>query len=194
MTFGFISILTTEINVLLTAGLLVLFYIVVNQTSSFLKHGTYMDLLYSFSFAKIPVPSWTTVCMICHTWISTNIYGYSHVPDSQTGSRKTEISSSFSPWNHSLGTSRTPQVAQLVKNLHDTAGDSGDVVRKIHRRKKWQPTPVFLPGKFQGQRSLAGHSQWDSKESDMTENNEFVRYCSKAERKPENGVRSKSVF
>ena len=107
---------------------------------------------------------------------------------------ETEISSSFSPWNHSLCTSRTPQVSQLVKNPHVTAGDSGDVVMKIHRRKKWQPTPVFLPGKFQGQRSLVGHSQWDSKESDMTENNEFVRYCSKAERKPENGVRSNSVF
>ena len=27
-------------------------------------------------------------------------------------------------------------------------------------RKKWQPTPVFLPGKSQGQRSLAGYSLW----------------------------------
>ena len=33
----------------------------------------------------------------------------------------------------------------------------------------WQPTPVFLPGESQGQRSLAGHSPWDHKESDMTE-------------------------
>ena len=74
MTFGFvISILTTEVNILLTAGLLVLFYIVVNQTSSFLKHGRYTNLLYSFSFAKIRIHSWTTVCMICHTWISTNM-------------------------------------------------------------------------------------------------------------------------
>ena len=34
---------------------------------------------------------------------------------------------------------------------------------------KWQPTPVFLPGKFQGQRSLVGHSPWGHKESDTTE-------------------------
>ena len=31
-------------------------------------------------------------------------------------------------------------------------------VRKILRRRKWQPTPVFLPGKCHGQRSLAGYS------------------------------------
>ena len=30
-------------------------------------------------------------------------------------------------------------------------------VRKIRWRRKWQPTPVFLPGKFLGQRSLAGY-------------------------------------
>ena len=37
------------------------------------------------------------------------------------------------------------------------------------RRKKWQPTPVFLPGKLHGQRSLAGYSPWGCKELDMTE-------------------------
>ena len=31
------------------------------------------------------------------------------------------------------------------------------------------PTPVFLPGEFQGQRSLVGYSPWDHKESDTTE-------------------------
>ena len=43
-------------------------------------------------------------------------------------------------------------------------------VRKIPWSRKWQPTtPVFLPGKFQGQRSLAGYSPWSHKELDMTE-------------------------
>ena len=32
-------------------------------------------------------------------------------------------------------------------------------VGMIPRRRKWQPTPVFLPGKSHGQRSLAGYSQ-----------------------------------
>ena len=36
-------------------------------------------------------------------------------------------------------------------------------------RRKWQPAPVFLPGKFHGQRCLAGYSPWDCKESDTTE-------------------------
>ena len=35
-------------------------------------------------------------------------------------------------------------------------------------RREWQPTPVFLPGKSHGQRSLAGYSPWDCKELDMT--------------------------
>ena len=41
-------------------------------------------------------------------------------------------------------------------------------VRKIPWRRKWQPTPVFLPGEFHGQRSLVGYSPWGHKESDKT--------------------------
>ena len=43
------------------------------------------------------------------------------------------------------------------------------LVRKISWWRKWQPTPVFLPGKSHGQRSLAGYSPRGRKESDMTE-------------------------
>ena len=35
--------------------------------------------------------------------------------------------------------------------------------------RSWQPTPVFLPGEFHGQRGLAGYSAWRCKESDTTE-------------------------
>ena len=35
--------------------------------------------------------------------------------------------------------------------------------QKIPWRKKWQPTPVFLPGKSHGQRSLVGYSRWGHK-------------------------------
>ena len=42
-------------------------------------------------------------------------------------------------------------------------------VGKIPWRRKWQPTPVFLPGEFHGQRSLVGYSPRGCKESDMTE-------------------------
>ena len=42
-------------------------------------------------------------------------------------------------------------------------------VRKIPWRRKWLPTPVFLPGEFHGQRSLAVYSPWDCKELDTIE-------------------------
>ena len=42
-------------------------------------------------------------------------------------------------------------------------------VWKIPGRRKWQPTPIFLPGKFHGQRSLMGYSQWGPKELGKTE-------------------------
>ena len=38
---------------------------------------------------------------------------------------------------------------------------------------KWQPTPVLLPGKSHGQRSLVDYSLWDLKESDMSERLHF---------------------
>ena len=42
-------------------------------------------------------------------------------------------------------------------------------IGNITWRRKWQPTPVFLPGKFHEQRRLVGYSLWDRKESDTTE-------------------------
>ena len=43
-------------------------------------------------------------------------------------------------------------------------------VRKIPWKRKWQPTPILLPGKFHGLRSLVGYSPWGCKErlSDFT--------------------------
>ena len=38
----------------------------------------------------------------------------------------------------------------------------------ISWRRKWQPTPVFLPGESHGQRSLEGYSPWGHKELDTT--------------------------
>ena len=39
----------------------------------------------------------------------------------------------------------------------------------MHWRRKWQPTPVFLPGESQGQGSLVGCSLWGGTELDTTE-------------------------
>ena len=66
------------------------------------------------------------------------------------------------------------QVVLVVKNLPANAGNVGRCgvhpwVRKIPWRREWQPTPVFLPVEFHGQRSLVGCSPWGCKESDTTE-------------------------
>ena len=54
--------------------------------------------------------------------------------------------------------------ALVVKNVPASAGDMrcgfDPWVRKIPWKRAWQPTPVFLPGKPHGQRSLAGYSPW----------------------------------
>ena len=70
----------------------------------------------------------------------------------------------------SLESTQSSLVAQMVKNLpamQETHVRSLD--GKIPWRKEWQPTPIFLPGELHGQRSLAGFSLWNHKESDMTE-------------------------
>ena len=42
-------------------------------------------------------------------------------------------------------------------------------IRKIPWKRAWQPSPVFLPGEFHGQRSLAGYGPWGHRESDTPE-------------------------
>ena len=63
----------------------------------------------------------------------------------------------------------------MVKDLPANVGDMSSIpglTRSLER--KWQPTPVFLPGKVHGQRSLVGYSPWDRKESDMTEHSTHI--------------------
>ena len=51
------------------------------------------------------------------------------------------------------------------------AGDPGfdPWVGKVPWRREWQPTPIFLPEEFQGQRSLVGCSPWGRKELETNE-------------------------
>ena len=51
------------------------------------------------------------------------------------------------------------------------------LVEKIPWRRAWQPTPVFFPGEFHGQRSLAGYSPWGHRESDMTKRLTLLSHC-----------------
>ena len=62
----------------------------------------------------------------------------------------------------------------MVKNLPANAGDTDSIPSGLGRfpwQRKWQPTPVFLPGKSHGQKSLAGHSLWGPKRVGLSNNN-----------------------
>ena len=67
----------------------------------------------------------------------------------------------------------SPCLPQLEKSLcsgvgHDWA-TSLSLFTFMHWRRKWHPTPVFLPGESQGQGSLVGCRLWGCTESDTTE-------------------------
>ena len=62
----------------------------------------------------------------------------------------------------------------MVNNLPDNAGDARDAGSvpgsgRFPWRRKWQPTPGFLPGESHGQRSMVGYGPWGHRELDMTE-------------------------
>ena len=48
------------------------------------------------------------------------------------------------------------------------------LISHANQRRQWQPTPVFLPGKSHGRRSLVGYSPWSRKELDTTEQLHFT--------------------
>ena len=55
-----------------------------------------------------------------------------------------------------------PAAAEIRDSAQSLSG-------KVPWRRKWQSTPVFLPGKSYRERNLAGYSPWGCKKSDMTE-------------------------
>ena len=65
------------------------------------------------------------------------------------------------------------EASLVVLVVHNRPANTGDAREAVlipgledPWRRKWHPTPVFLPGKSHGQRSLAGYSPWGHKESD----------------------------
>ena len=69
------------------------------------------------------------------------------------------------PWTEEAG---GLQAMGLQRVGHDRA-TSLSLFSFMHWRRKWQPTPLFLPGELQGRRSLVGFCLWDRTESDTTE-------------------------
>ena len=70
----------------------------------------------------------------------------------------------------------------VVKNLPSSRCKFNPWVGKIPWRKVWQPTPVFLPEKFCGQRSLAAYSPQGHKKSDTTEVTEHAHTLNTVDR------------
>ena len=69
------------------------------------------------------------------------------------------------PWTEEPGRLQSTGLLRVGHNL----ATSLSIFTFIYWRRKWQPTPVFLPGESQGQRSLVGCRLWGHRESDMTE-------------------------
>ena len=84
--------------------------------------------------------------------------GKAMAPHSSTVARKI-------PWMEEPG---RLQSMGLLRVRHDWA-TSLSFSTFMHWRRKWQPTPVFLPGESQGRRSPVGCSPWGRTESNMTE-------------------------
>ena len=73
-------------------------------------------------------------------------------------------------YRHLMDLIRASLVAQRLKHLPTMRGPGFNPwVGKVPWRRKWQPTPVFLPGESHGWRSLVGYSPQGCKESDTTE-------------------------
>ena len=70
------------------------------------------------------------------------------------------------------GTSLVAQTVKRLPTMQETRFDPW--VGKIPWRRKWQPTPLFLPGKSHGLRILVGYSPWGLKELDTTEWLHFI--------------------
>ena len=62
-----------------------------------------------------------------------------------------------------------PGRLQSMESLRVQTRLSNFIFTFMHWTRRWQPTPVFLPGESQGQRSLVGCCLWGRTESDTTE-------------------------
>ena len=62
---------------------------------------------------------------------------------------------------------------QSLQRIFRVSSSLSPYYAKMTWRRQWQPTPVLLPGKSHGQKSLVGCSPWGHEESDMTEQLHF---------------------
>ena len=110
---------------------------------------------------------WAAVCGVTQSQTGLKWLSSSNIPD-QTWNQKT-----LALWKKSYDQRKAEEPGGLQsmgsrRVGHDWA-TSLSLFTFTHWRRKWQPTPVFLPGESQGRRSLVGCCLWGHTESDTTE-------------------------
>ena len=111
----------------------------------------------------------------CHSTISSSVVPISSCPQSSPASGSFQMSQLFTSGGQSIGVSAAASVLPMNNQAWFPLGWTGWIslqykgLSRVFSRRKWQPTPVFLPGKVHGQRSLAGCSPWGYQEPDTTE-------------------------
>ena len=88
-------------------------------------------------------------------------------PENKEDKENSEQAWTFLVFFFYLGTSLVAQTVKCLSTMWETRVRS--LGWEVPQRRKWQSTPVLLPGKSRGQRSLVGYSPWSCKESDTTE-------------------------
>ena len=135
------------------------------------KHGIIRKwIIYIF------IPQRCTISLFC-TWLGTIIkkwqrFGFSLMPSKRLLSTRGEAMAPHSstlawkiPWMEEPGELQSMGLWRVRHNWRTSLS----LFTCMHWRRKWQPTPVFLPGESQGQRSLVGCRLWGRTESDTTE-------------------------
>ena len=122
--------------------------------SIFLNWLLFLNVLLSFDRSLKGVPKNSPWNMMC----SLSFPEKAMAPHSSTLAWKI-------PWTEEPG--RLQSMGSLLVG-HDWA-TSLSLFTCMHWRRKWQPTPVFLPGESQGRGSLVGCRLWGGTESDTTE-------------------------
>ena len=117
--------------------------------------------------------NYTLILSICLLWASQVVQWINNLPAMQeTWVRFPGLEDPLQKgmavgWCTSRGHWASQLVAQRVRSLPAMHRPGFDPwFGKISWRRKWQLTPVFLPGKSHGQRSLVGYSPWGGKETD----------------------------
>ena len=103
---------------------------------------------------------WEIWCLLCLVKIKLPLLSWEKAmaPHSSTPACKI-------PWTEEPG---RLQSMRSLRVGHDQS-TSLSLFTFMHWRRKWQPTPVFLPGESQGRGSLVGYRLWGHTESDTTE-------------------------